>query len=91
MRLLVLASFFLTQFLVSDHFRSERSRLTLASDRGSGNFRSVMEPSRFVVESHSTPLVRCELGPLVGYLIASNALVAWAPPDLDPGVRLLRS
>jgi len=53
--LLVLASFFLTQFLVSAHFRSERSRLTSASDRGSGNFRSVMEPSWFVVESHSTP------------------------------------
>jgi len=31
-------------------------------------------------------LIRSEFGPLVGHLVAFDALVAWTPPDLDPDV-----
>jgi len=32
-----------------------------------------------------------ELRPLVGYLVALDALVAWTPPDLDPDAGFLGS
>ena len=33
--------------------------------------------------------VRPELGPLIGHFVVLDALVAWAPPNLDPGTGLL--
>ena len=30
-----------------------------------------------------------ELGPFIGHFVARDALVAWAPPDLDPDAGLL--
>jgi len=33
--------------------------------------------------------VRRELGPLIGHFVALDALVVWAPPNLDPDAGLL--
>ena len=55
LRFLVRASCFLAQPLASSRFCSEKPRLTLARERGRGNFLSLTEPSGFAVENHSTP------------------------------------
>ena len=36
----------------------------------------------------SIRIIRCKLGPLIGLLVPWNALVGWAPPDLDGNIRV---
>jgi len=55
LRLPVLASFLLIQFRASVHFRSEKSRLKLARDLGSGKCLVLTMPCGSLKSNHSTP------------------------------------
>jgi len=73
--------------LASCHFSSEISRLRCARDLGRGIGRL---PYRFVNASilpRKRQVLCRELGPLVSLLVPWNALVGWAPPDLNGDVR----